>query len=197
MKQEYIGDAYDYWKSFILQYLLQRKLLKRLFIDIMNDEKWKDDTIKTYATILNIHLHQVVKHTQPLDGSRQDYFDQTLTQVQDGDLFLDPDIGIKTSKEKKGYLMPNELCLFLNEKQERVVSVYQHIRGQKTEYRIDTIFHKIKENKSNTFCCSYETPMVSMLFFSTCKTRIKAIKKALSNFLGNDEIALRRIIYHE
>src|SRR5262245_13189623 len=140
MNLHYLGDALDHWKGSIFEYLQKEKLLKDFLVDPMptDDSKWNSDDSRLFAQLLRIEERQLVRHTYSLSQHRNRYFAEIPPR---GDLFLDPDTGIKTGSVRRTecYLLPEELLEVMRAEDNRMIVVYQHVRAKKTRERLEAI----------------------------------------------------------
>jgi len=76
-----------------------------------------------------------------------------------GDLFLDPDTGIATGrvKDRKQYILPYEIRTLLDVSGDRLLAVYQHVRGQKVSGRVDACLSRLGREIDGFGWCSYES----------------------------------------
>jgi len=192
MNLKYLGDALDHWKGSVFEGLQRVGVLDNLRIDAMaSDAKaWRPEDWHLFARLLRVESDQIVKHAVTLKDDRQLYFDEV---ADDGDLFLDPDTGIKTGpvKDRGQYLLPTELFALMNADATRVVAVYQHIRAARTRDRVEVVLRCLRSYHERFFCTSYESGTVALLFFSGKRARITVISEYFHSLLGSH--AQRRI----
>lgn len=181
MNTLYLGDALDFWKGALISHLLKNEVLKDLAVDPMiTDDKWEPSAIVAYKSLLRIEQTNVAIFKLDMNN-RKHHFSQV--DQHHGDLFLDPDTGIATSRPQRQlvgqYVFTEDLCSLLQAQKARVVAVYQHVRAQRTRDRVDTCIETV-EGKCPAICwCSYESGTVAMLFFCLDKNRISGIKNQL------------------
>jgi hypothetical protein len=192
MNLRYLGDALDHWKGSLFEHLQNAKLFRDLAVDAMSSdaEDWQATDWQLFAKLLRVKDAQVVQHTRSLAVDRSGYFQEIAHR---GDLFLDPDTGIATSKvgNASQYLFAAELHGLLGREPERIVAVYQHIRAQKTRDRLQNVITSLKLPESPFSCCSYESGTVAMLFLSRSENRVDGIYQDFESLLGSH--AARRI----
>jgi len=180
---EYLGDALDHWKGSLFDYLQARANLRDFAVDPMatDREHWSEADFSLFARLLHIERSQIIPHEASL-RNRSQYFGEIKHR---GDIFLDPDTGIATSgsSSRMKYVRPVELATILDFDHRPVVSVYQHIRAQKTCMRVDGCVAATLRKIAAEWC-SYESPTVAMLFFCKDGTRICEIAEALRQLLG-------------
>ncbi len=184
MNRQFLGDALDHWKGSVFEGL--GGCLMNFRVDAMasDAERWKRQDWSLYANLLRTQPEKILYHRYSLVRDRNAYF----KEISGGcDLFLDPDTGIKTSrvKEPYKYLCPKELLALLNTDRNRVVIVYQHIRGKKTRERVEQVLEVIRLHKQEFYCTSYESGTVALLFFSMTRRRVKAIADSFVTLLGS------------
>lgn len=183
MNLEYLGDALDHWKGSLFEYLLSEGALRHFMVDPMATDgvPWSDADLSLYACLLRINCDQIVPHRASL-LSRDRYFSEIERQ---GDVFLDPDIGVGVRRSPiVKYVKPRELAALLCSASGRVVAVYQHVRGQKTGKRVDGCLAAIGKEIDSVGWCSYESATVAMLFLSDDQARTHEIALALQKLLG-------------
>lgn len=204
MKLEFLGDAFDHWKGSIFEKLLSSNILNDFKVDAMiSDEKnsWKEGDYSLYRKLLRIKKSQLVMHKKSLheDKDREGYF----TEIpRSGDIFLDPDTGIATSRvpdrHKSSYVMPDELVSLLSRSKDinRIIIVYQHASRAKFSDRLNDVMQKIvekmKKNNTELSCCGYMSNTAAILFLSANAKRITDIVKFYRDELG--EHAEKRIV---
>lgn len=196
MNRLYLGDALDHWKGSLLQRLQEKKLLVRLSIEAMASDAadWKSPDWKLLADLLRVSPAQIVRHPTTLNGDRAGYFEEI---PKTGDVFLDPDTGIATGgvKNRSQYLFASEIHALLATPAGRVVAVYQHIRAMTTRTRLTAIMSTLGVAREAFYSCSYESPTVAMLFFSTAAQRIEAIHTYFGTLL-KDHAPRRTYLWH-
>ena len=135
------------------------------------------------SSLLRIKPDQVIAHRKSLARERESYLGEIEHR---GDIFLDPDTGIATSKCKqiKKYIRANELAALMTAAPGRVIAVYQHVRAVKACVRVDGCLAVAAKGVAPFTWCSYESPTVAMLFLSRDPDRILAIEKTLKGLLG-------------
>jgi len=177
MNSSHLGDALDYWKGAIVERLTQAGLLKSLAVDPMlsDTDDWNEESFQLYADLLNIQPSQIIRHSEKLWNDRIAYFKEINHH---GDLFIDPDIGVKlTNAKSKKHLQVRELKQLLVNG--GVVIVYQHIRGITVHEKIAQI---TKNLNLSAFYCTYKSPSVALIFFSLKFRRVEAICRYFTNF---------------
>lgn len=196
MNLTFLGDSLDHWKGSLFSLLSEAKLISELTIDLMatDIEQWKEDDFESFSKLLGVSPAQIFKHKHRLDRERKLYFSE-LGSVP-GDLFLDPDTGIATSdaREQSKYLFPDELHGLLKHHNGRVVSVYQYVSRQRTRDRIRKVIEVVANTDIHFGCCTYESPSVAMLFFSSNTERIRCIEDFFHSLLGRH--TEKRVIQH-
>ncbi len=99
MNLEFLGDASDHWKGALFVSLRKAMVLNDFAADTMatDQESWREEDRKLYASLLRIKQSLVIRHTTTL-GYRAKYIDELAHK---GDLFLDPDTGVAAGREVK------------------------------------------------------------------------------------------------
>jgi hypothetical protein len=181
----HLGDALDYWKGSLFENLISTNALSNLAVDAMATDvaSWTPDDYALYARLLRVACDKLIHHERPLDDTVA-YFEEIQCT---GDLFLDPDIGIlpKSACRSRQHISPMIITGFLHTPRSRVVAVYQHIRAQKTDIRVDSCVARVLDVSGPTGWCSYESSTVAMLFFSVDTDRIIKLHSALHALLGS------------
>jgi hypothetical protein len=197
MNLTHLGDALDHWKGSIFEFLLGKKLLRNFAVDPMisdehNDEHdWGPEDLALYARLLRIRRRQILHHRCSLNARRTDYFAEISHA---GDLFLDPDTGIRTRgcrQPDDKYVKPREIAALLEPAARRVVVVYQHVSRRTPDARLCACIRALAAEVEGAAWCAYKSSTVVMLFLSWEALRIEAIAEALRRFLGRH--AERRI----
>jgi len=144
---------------------------------------WELADSQLFARLLRIDERQLVSHHCDLCENRLRYFAEIPPE---GDLFLDPNTGIKTGNVKRleQYLLPSELFQVLGSDKERVVVVYQHVRAKKVRERLEEVLEVVRKNNGRFSCTSYESGTVAFLFVSRSHNRIAKIRDCFLQFLG-------------
>ncbi|MDR7419361.1 MAG: hypothetical protein QN178_10680 [Armatimonadota bacterium] len=190
MNLQFLGDALDHWKGSLLESLQQARVVRNLAADPMASDQhdWQPQDFSLFARLLRIDRARLVPHQFDL-SRRKEYFEE-ITHV--GDLFVDPDTGVATSrvKELKRYIKPSEIAQLLN-LPDRLLVVYQHIQRQKVAARISAVGHVLEQSVPGLHWCSYESASVAMLFLSRVRQRTAAVETHFFDFLGRH--AERRI----
>jgi hypothetical protein len=185
MNLKFVGDALDYWKGAIFADLNSEKLIENFRVDRMATDKWQPADLALFAHLLRIKESQLIFHEYDLRLERSQYFSEISPS---GDLFLDPDTGIRTGavRQPQQYLQPSELFGLLEANKNRLVVVYQHVRAKKTSARLEGVLSTLQRAKRSTFfCSSYEAPTVALLFFSQNRDRTKPVHDYFCRLLGS------------
>jgi hypothetical protein len=194
MKTDFLGDALDHWKGSIFGYLQEGRLLRNFLIDPMSTDtsQWCEADTSLYAQLLRVDEKQLVQHKERLREGRRLYFSEI---PKAGDLFLDPDTGIKTGRDSSNdiykFLRATELFELMQDEKDRLVIVYQHARG--VRQRVHNIWTALKGRREPFACSSYEAGTVAMLFFSSAPHRAELIRDSFCRLLGKH--SNRRIFY--
>ncbi len=185
MNLQFLGDALDHWKGSVFEELQNSSLLNDFKIDAMtsDSEEWKQTDHRLYARLLRVEQAQLVVHKNLLSRDRDKYFNEMPAM---GDLFLDPDTGFKTGMVRtlSQYLKTDELNDLLQRNKDRIVAVYQHVRARRTRDRVEEVLRALRNEKCRSFCTSYESGTVALLFFGLQSERIEAIRKHFRALLG-------------
>ncbi len=185
MKLEFLGDALDHFKGSVFEALQSSNILENFLVDgmISDIDNWAPEHLSLYAKLLRVKRHQIVEHKAHLDINRKSYFDEI---PQSGDLFVDPDTGIKTSpvNEVQKYLKKEELFSLMKNQKQRVVAVYQHKSRKDLRLRVDDVLKYLRLGDPNCKCLSYFAGNVALLFFCFQLDRIEAIRAHFHKFLG-------------
>jgi len=185
MNLQFLGDALDHWKGSVFEELQKSNLLYNFKVDLLASDAnyWQQKDYNIFSQLLRIFPDQIIAHQHTLQSDRKSYFQEIPGY---GDLFLDPDTGIKTGsvKDEYQYLFPSELFNLLNKDNKRLIIVYQHVRAQKVRNRVEQVLNVLQKHQSTYFCTSYDSGTVSLLFFSLDRQRIQNITAHYRAFLG-------------
>lgn len=186
MNLKVLGDALDHWKGSIFAFLREGHVLQNFAIDTMISDPngWTRRDQEVFARVLRVPISELIQHHASLEN-REAYFGEIS---HSGDLFLDPDIGIATSKRVKNlkqYVLPVEIGSLLNMSSGRLLAIYQHVRGQKVTHRVDQINSLLETFIGEFGWCSYESGGVAMLFFSRDAARTNGVADCFTNLLGH------------
>lgn len=185
MNLKYLADALDYWKGGVLNFLEGRRLLDSLLVEPMlsDPEAWTGEQWSLFAGLLRVSGDQIVRHRQSLTADRPAYF-QEIPPFET--IFLDPDIGVCTSRvtstSRAQYVFPEELRSLLDETPNRLLIVYQHVRGSVRD-RLNEVTRAIQACATGVGCSSYESATAALLFISRTG-RYKDVAAAFRPFLG-------------
>ena len=181
MNSSYLGDALDHWKGALFSYLLEEKALNDLAADPMltDPDAWMLDDYRLYARLLNLPGDKVLVHSRSL-RDRGAYFGEIMHA---GDIFLDPDVGIATHgvRRLEQYVEVVDVVRLLFSGLNRMVVVYQHVRGKTVTDRVDKVVSKLPDS---LFWVSYESGTVAMLFISLAPWRTDHVARSLRKLLG-------------
>ena len=151
-------------------------------------ELWKPEDFNLFARLLRVAPEQLISHRFPLH-SRENYFSEIS---HPGDLFLDPDTGVATSRgvgaKAAGYVTPIEISGLLLASRSRLLIVYQHIRGQCVTDRVDAVLASIRKNVNHLSWCSYQSATVAMLFLALESTRTALVFEHFKGFFGRHAV---------
>ena len=196
MKREYIGNQFDQMKGEVLRELQQKELLDSLVVDSMvrSDKPWADRDLALYAESLCLRgPEQIATHEEPWgEGKRDSYFAE-LNRHAGQDFFLDPDVGVATSKVTPKYAKPREVLGLVQNG--NVVVVYQHgTRYQSIEQRVPEVVEALQWCQPSVECLAYMGRRAAMLFLTMRPLRLDDIADCLEGplFTGS----LRRFPAH-
>jgi hypothetical protein len=186
MNLRFLGDALDHWKGSVFEGLQSSNVLEDFRVDAMDSDidNWRPEDRSLYAKLLRVRESQIVEHKVTLDSSRKEYFDEIPLY---GDLFLDPDTGIKprSSGDIRQYIKHEELFFLMNHERQRIVAVYQHgSRNLSMRRRVENVLTMLRSVHQNCYCISYDSSYVALLFLSFGRNRIKAVSNYFRGLLG-------------
>lgn len=192
MNREFLGDAHDWLKGALFHHL-KSQVLKDFAIDpmITDATAWSKGEYELYARLLRVKPAKILRRTGTVQTNRDRYFEELKHR---GDLFLDPDTGIRTGKSSpvRKYIKPNELVELLDFAPERMVAVYQHIRAQKASDRLAALRTTLCGLRRNLRAAIYSSASVAVLFTGYEPRRVHEVYKELRTFLGS--CAERRVM---
>lgn len=183
MNLAYLGDALDHWKGSIFESLQNGNVFSDFAVDpmITDVRGWEPADYLLYARLLRIKAEQIIKHEQPLQA-RIAYLGEINHQ---GDLFLDPDTGVATSKADEKYVLANDIKTLFHNVPGRLVIVYQHVRAQRCADRIDNVISTLQSKIGGFYWRSYESPTVALLFLSRDRSRAESVHQHFKTVLGS------------
>jgi hypothetical protein len=180
---KYLADALDYWKGGVLNFLEGRRLLDSLLVEPMlsDPEAWTGEQWSLFAGLLRVSGDQIVRHRQSLTADRPAYF-QEIPPFET--IFLDPDTGLCTSRvaSPAQYVFPEELRSLLGGAPNRLLIVYQHVRGS-VHGRLNDVTRAIQVCAPRVGCSSYESATAALLFLSQ-SDRYMGVAEAFRSLLG-------------
>lgn len=186
MNLKFLGDALDHWKGSVFEGLQSSHILNNFRVDAMVSDpgSWHSEDWQLYAKLLRVERYQIVSHRATLDKNRNEYFNEIPPT---GDIFLDPDTGIKTGavKDLRQYLKPEELAFIMNQEPHRITIVYQHVRAMPTIKRIREVLHALRSVQPYFYCASYNSGTVALLFLSLQRARIDNVSTYFRDLLGS------------
>ena len=96
MNLRFLGDALDHWKGSLFELLQKTNQLHNFVVDPTAADwgSWQPEHVDAFARLLRIDRRQIILHNASLKD-RTMYFNEIRSE---GDLFLDPDTGIKTGR---------------------------------------------------------------------------------------------------
>ena len=185
MHLQYLGDALDHWKGSVFEHLQESGALRDLRIDPMASDlaAWEPEDWLLFARLLRVRPEQILHHDHPLDRDRARYFGEIPSS---GDLFVDPDTGIATSRVKSArqYLFPAEVRSLLSANPNRLLVVYQHVRAVRVRTRVQQVLACLQLDDFRFACCTYESGTVALLFLSQSDARVEEVRGSLAALLG-------------
>ena len=186
MKLEHIGNEFDQMKGAVLGELQQKELLKGLVVDSMAryDKPWADSDLERYADSLCLRgREQIARHgkqwayQKPWNtGKRNSYFAE-LNRHAGQDFFLDPDVGVTTSKVTHEHVKPCEVLSLVQNG--NVVAVYQHRPHSRLEDRVEEVVAALQQFRPSVECLAYMERQAAMLFLATRPLRLDDIADCL------------------
>lgn len=185
MNLEFLGDALDHWKGALFASLQKEKILRDFAVDPMatDQDSWGKKDREVYARLLRIKQSQVIRHKVSLQ-KRAKYFGEIAHK---GDLFLDPDTGVETPGVKGDrcrYVRPAEIGQLFDRSDERLLIIYQHVRGKRVSDRVEKVLKTLHDEIDQFRCCSYESGTVAMFFLSRLEARTSTVAKHFKAVLG-------------
>jgi hypothetical protein len=159
-------------------------ILRHFAVDPMISDwsDWKPEDVLLFTRLLRIDKSQLIPHNVCL-ASRERYFDEIVQHK--GDLFLDPDTGIATGKEKNfQHVRPAEIKILLRDP-DRLLAVYQHgARGGKISQRVARVCCVLDGQIAGCKWSSYESGAVAMMFLSMSNQRVATVTEHFRRLLG-------------
>ncbi|MGD1021021.1 MAG: hypothetical protein ABSA12_17075 [Verrucomicrobiia bacterium] len=185
MNRKYLGDALDHWKGSLFECLQASSVLRDFAVDPMATDlpDWQPQDFSLLAKLLRVNPNQIIQHEHGL-RERSKYFGE-LSHA--GDLFLDPDTGIATGSVTNlaQYVRPKEIGDLIAKSAGRLVAVYQHVRAQRVNVRVNAVLAALSAQASLSGWCSYESGTVAMLFLARDLQRVDAVRRTFSELLGS------------
>lgn len=181
MRLDLIGNKFDCMKGAVFSALQEKELLQGLVVDAMARPPscWTGKDFRRYTRYLRLgRAHQIAKHNvQWGTGKRRQYFAE-LDRYSGRDFFLDPDVGVATSKPGPQHI---KRCEALGPLQDQnVVVVYQHgARGPTIEQRVQTVVQALLTCQPSVECLAYMEPRAGLLFLTRQSIRLGDIKACL------------------
>ncbi len=197
MNSENLGDAFDHWKGALIQRLEAQILLRDIAAVPMITDKtvWNSQKVMTYSQLLNLKSSESVKQADKVfRGNKKERVAYFASVSHRGDLFLDPDIGvsISPSTEDRKHITICEIKKLLdNNRNDRVILVYQHRGREQFSNRLEQIITALKQKNRKLSSVTYECGFVAMLFFSYNETRIRDIKNYFKKILSDSSYRVK------
>jgi hypothetical protein len=144
-------------------------------------EAWTPEDFRIFARLLRVRREQIIQHSVGL-RERRAY----LAEIpHEGDLFLDPDTGVQTGviKKPEAYVTPKEVGQLLDAAPNRLLMIYQHVRGQVSK-RVDSVLGTILTQIGEFGWSTYESGTVAMLFIARGYRRPAEVVQHFRESLG-------------
>ena len=194
MKLEYLGNEFDQMKGAVLGELQQKGLLNGLIVDSMAgyDEPWAHSDLERYADFLCLRgPEQIARHgkqwayQKPWNTRKRSLYFAELNRHAGQDFFLDPDVGVTTSKVTREHVKPCEVLSLVQN--ENVVAVYQHRPHSSFEDRLAKVVEALQQFRPSVECLAYMERRAAMLFLAARPLRLDNIADCLegSSFPGS------------
>jgi hypothetical protein len=179
---KFLGDALDHWKGSLFESLQAAGALQNFAADPMASDLrlWKSEDFTVFANLLRVSPSQIIQHQVTL-RQRATYFAEISHR---GDIFLDPDTGIATGRAKTTHVSPSEIGHLLDSPTNRLLAVYQHVRGHRVSVRVDAVLRALQGQIGRFSWTSYESGTVAMLFLSRTPERTEQATDHFKGILG-------------
>lgn len=185
MRLAFLGDALDHWKGAVLSQA-GSGCFRDLSIDAMLTDTllWQAPHLQLYANLLQVQVEQIIEHQANITNQRGAYFNELVGN--NGDLFLDPDTGIRTGWvfHRERYIEPREVASLLAAAPARLLVVYQHVRQAHVRTRIGRVASVLCAVDAAVVGCSCESATAALLFLSHSPDRVQCVYHALGAFFG-------------
>ena len=174
MNLNFLGDALDFWKGCLFNRLTSADLLQDLKVEslLTDHQAWQEPDFALYAELLEVGRQAI----DPPDERA-------------GDLFLDPDIGVQTSRvsvaNRVKYVTPSKVAHLANASPRHVVAVYQHVRGRQVLDRVSAVVATLQRVEPGLSLCSVESGTVAMVFTSRDAERVAHIYQHFHRLFRN------------
>lgn len=192
MRRTFLGDALDHWKGSVLSVLAEGGCLRDLAVDAMltDPNEWQQIDRDLYAALLRVPVEHIFIDLVAIAADRVAHFRELL---HEGDLFLDPDTGVRTGwvLHHDRYVTPQEIETLLPPQQERLLVVYQHVRQRHVRDRVETVATALRTADAAIVGCSCESSNAALLFVSHSPGRVRCAYNALTAFF--QPVAQRRV----
>jgi hypothetical protein len=145
-------------------------------------ESWCEKDFLTYARLLKLPLDRIVRHKDSFKRPTESFFDSIPLH---GDVFFDPDTGVKDHGGKPKHIKTTEIQKVLDKdtKKSRVLVVYQHSSRKKFAERLEEVTGLLRSRIPEVQALVYECGQVAMVFISYDAKRISSIKEQLEGIL--------------
>ena len=171
MQQHWIGNEGDRIKARLLDVAMLERPLR--VVSMMTDVAWGVGEVRAYAAQLGVSDSDVGPLTTFMSKGRRSYFSEAGRFVGDGDVFVDPDVGVAGAKATTAHVTVEEVGRLVAS--ENVVAIYQH-RPRVGEPWLTTFVERLRPLGSVLGC---STSKVGMLFVSADSKRIARIRARL------------------
>jgi hypothetical protein len=187
MNLKHLGDALDHWKGSVMDLVDDNNL--RVLPMLTDQHRWTKNHFDVYAKLLRRKTNDILKKNVLFPcQTRSDYF----TGLPEYDLFIDPDTGIASDKNrKKEHISAAEIASLLPRSSSRLLMIYQNrfvMKEMKETLKRVLAFEGLTE----FHLFAYAAGAVGMVFISRSPKRIAEALTRLRSFLG--PVASARII---
>lgn len=164
MNLSHLGDALDHWKGSLIEVIGDKSL--QVVPMITDRDRWTQENFGTYARLLHRNPEDILKKEKDdlfSNRTRHGYF----CNLDEGDLFLDPDTGIaRDEKVEKKHISFSEIAVLLSKSKSRMLLVYQHASRNKDGVREKLQLLRKAEGLSACHMFAYDSGAVSMVMIS-------------------------------
>jgi len=190
LKIAHLRDALDHWKGSLIDVIGDEGLN---VVPMLTDRnEWTQEHFETYARLLCRKPENVLKKERGdlfSNRTRHGYF----CNMDEGDLFLDPDTGIAPDeKAEKEHINLSEIVSLLPAPSSRMLLIYQHASREKDGPRKKLQLLRDTQGLRECGIFAYDSGMVSMIGISRNRDRTDKASARLKIWLG--PVASTRII---